>query len=136
MFPAHLVEFNGNVVCCLFPSTVFLYGLKVLQLLTSGMTESISHLAADDAAGLKAMVLHSLSLRLASCRSDIHNFLKHTLLWVQAERLGVNVIGLADQCIQVHLLNQCWLQNANLTSVAYLMLMMFCFLMRLSVISG
>lgn len=73
----------------------------MLQLLTSGMTESMSHLAADDGAGLKALVLHSVSLKLASCRSDIHNFLKHTLLWVQAERQSVKVLELADQCIQV-----------------------------------
>ncbi|XP_034251162.1 helicase POLQ-like isoform X2 [Thrips palmi] len=73
---------------------------KVLQLLKSGMTESISHLDADDGAGLKALILHSVSLGLASCRSGIYKFLEHTLLWVQSERKGVDVLNLADRCIQ------------------------------------
>lgn len=73
---------------------------KVLELLTSSMTETMSYLGADVGAGLKALVLHSVSLKLASCRSDIHAFLKHTLLWVQAERLGIDVLKLADECIQ------------------------------------
>lgn len=74
-----------------------------MHLLKSNMTESLSYLASDDAAGLKALVLHSISLRLASCRSDVHAFLKHTLLWVQAKKLGVDVTSLADQCIQVNI---------------------------------
>ncbi|KAK3910562.1 Helicase POLQ-like [Frankliniella fusca] len=73
---------------------------KVLELLTSSMTETKSYLGTDGGAGLKALVLHSVSLRLASCRSDIHAFVKHTLLWVQSERLGIDVLKLADECIK------------------------------------
>lgn len=73
---------------------------RVLELLKSGMTESMSYLAGDEGAGLKTLVLNSVSLGLAACRSDVHNFLRHTLLWVQADKQCVNVFELADQCIQ------------------------------------
>lgn len=80
---------------------LFILFLQVMELLNSDMTESLSFLAKEEGAGLKALVLHSVSLGIATSRSEIHSLLKYTLLWVQAEKLQVNVIQLADQCIQV-----------------------------------
>ncbi|KAJ1529775.1 hypothetical protein ONE63_006521 [Megalurothrips usitatus] len=84
-----------SILMCLFKDTH-----KVLELLSSNMTETNSYLAADDGAGLKALILHSVSLRLASSRLDIHTFLKKTLLWVQAEKQGIDVLKAADGCVQ------------------------------------
>lgn len=94
--------------------------LKVLNLLASDMTESLSYLATEDGAGLKALILHSVSLGLATCRSDIHSLLKHTLLWVQAKKLQVNVIQLADQCIQV---GYHWISEADVLFHSFLISM-------------
>lgn len=73
---------------------------KVSALLCSEMDEVNSSLHLKDEKGIRCLVLNAIGLNLAVTLKDLMNFLKCTLLAVQAEKLNVNLDQLLMSTIE------------------------------------
>lgn len=65
--------------------------MRVCSLLCSPMDEVASQMGVDGARALRALLLSSVGLELATCQTELEKFATHTLLYQQAERLDFNV---------------------------------------------
>lgn len=74
--------------------------LRMIQLLTAPMDEAASGLHLNDCKALKSLILSSIGLGITNCMSDLDVLISKSLLAVQSERLGLNLIEVTRQAIK------------------------------------
>lgn len=72
---------------------------RVKKLLFSPMDEATSSLAVEETFGLQSFILSTIELGLANNRDDLQKSVKNTLLFLQSERLQVNVKQNVDKLL-------------------------------------
>lgn len=72
---------------------------QVTQLLCSPMDEACSQLHLNEGRALNALVLSAVGLNLATTRTELEDLTKHTLMYVQANRSGMNVAKMVHEKI-------------------------------------
>lgn len=87
-------ESGDSILICAVRDNV-----RVCYLLMSPMDEVESQMSIDDARALRALLLSSIGLGIATCRTEIKDFATSTLLYQQAERLDVNVSKATEEII-------------------------------------
>lgn len=78
--------------------------MRVMSLLCSAMDEVVSHMHDENARALRTLLLSSIGLNMASCRTDINRLAASTLTAVQAHRLEIDMATLTDETIKSLLL--------------------------------